>query len=109
MALDPVSRTAASLAAATPTFAASAMTTVVKLLARLGGMDQPSEGTLLRASQPLHFFVMMPECLNGCSRDEEASCQAEVKGALIEVSSQGSFRHHRSTCTMECPHAGGPL
>src|SRR5436309_6176650 len=57
---------------------------------------------MFQADQPLHFVLWIPECLNDCSRDAEASCHAEVKGALIEVSSHGSFRQHGSTCTKDC-------
>jgi hypothetical protein len=53
-------------------------------------------------NQPLFVLVMMPECLNSCSRDREAACEAKIDGTAIVVTSHGSFRQHGSTCTKDC-------
>jgi hypothetical protein len=34
----------------------------------------------------------MPPCLNGCSRDAQASCEGRVSGDVIDVETHGSFR-----------------
>lgn len=55
------------------------------------------------ADGALLVTVQAPECLSSsCSKDRKAECTVTLRGSVLDVRSQLSFRNEGSTCTTDC-------
>jgi hypothetical protein len=63
----------------------------------------PRQAVSFQADRPAHITVQAPTCLSSsCSHDPRATCVAALRGNVIEVTSDASYRQEGTVCTDDC-------